>query len=111
MVRQGEHGDRFYLVGQGAFEVFVNGQAVLRLTRGDYFGLLLTGIHSVTRHYNPRLIAIQGTPQSVFADRLAWEQVDGWIVINDATALANVAPSGVPLVTVGTVATGLDCPR
>jgi DNA-binding LacI/PurR family transcriptional regulator/anti-anti-sigma regulatory factor len=77
---------------------------------GDYFGLLLTGIHSVTRRYTPRLIAIQGSPQTVFPDRLAWEQVDGWIVVNDAAGLDRVAPPGVPLVTVGALATGLDCP-
>jgi DNA-binding LacI/PurR family transcriptional regulator/anti-anti-sigma regulatory factor len=77
---------------------------------GDYFGLLLTGIHAVTRRYTPRLIAIQGSPQTVFPDRLAWDQVDGWIVINDVEGLDRVAPPGVPLVTVGTLAQELDCP-
>jgi DNA-binding LacI/PurR family transcriptional regulator/anti-anti-sigma regulatory factor len=77
---------------------------------GDYFGLLLSGIHSVTRSYTPRLIAIQAVPQSVYADRLAWGHVDGWILINDAAGLASLAPPGVPLVTVGTLALGLDCP-
>jgi DNA-binding LacI/PurR family transcriptional regulator/anti-anti-sigma regulatory factor len=76
---------------------------------GDYFGLLLTGIHAVTRRYTPRLIAIQGPPQMVFSDRLAWEQVDGWIVINDVAGLDRVVP-GLPLVTIGVVAEGLDCP-
>jgi DNA-binding LacI/PurR family transcriptional regulator/anti-anti-sigma regulatory factor len=77
---------------------------------GDYFGLLLSGIHSITRNYSPRLIAVQGTPQSVYADRLAWQHVDGWIVIHNAAGLASVAPPGVPLVTIGTQAPGLDCP-
>jgi putative peptide zinc metalloprotease protein len=37
VVRQGEAGDRFFVVAQGAFEVQVDGQQI-RLERGDYFG-------------------------------------------------------------------------
>jgi putative peptide zinc metalloprotease protein len=37
VVRQGETGDRFFLVVHGAFEVLVDGQHI-RLERGDYFG-------------------------------------------------------------------------
>src|SRR5262245_45467107 len=77
---------------------------------GDYYGLLLAGIYSVTRRYTPRLIALQGSPQTVFPDRLAWDQVDGWIIINDAAGLDHVAPPGIPLVTIGTAAPGRDCP-
>jgi DNA-binding LacI/PurR family transcriptional regulator/anti-anti-sigma regulatory factor len=77
---------------------------------GDYFGTLFTGIHAVTRRHAPRLIAIQGTPRDIFPSRLAWDQVDGWIVINNADGLAQVAPPGVPLVTIGAQVSGLDCP-
>jgi putative peptide zinc metalloprotease protein len=38
VVRQGERGTRFYLIAEGAFEVYVDGQPVVRLGRGDYFG-------------------------------------------------------------------------
>jgi CRP-like cAMP-binding protein len=38
VVRQGEQGDRFYVVVRGAFEVVVDGQPQVRLGRGDYFG-------------------------------------------------------------------------
>src|SRR5262249_1025700 len=38
VVRQGEPADRFYLIVRGAFEVFVDGQPVVRLGRGEYFG-------------------------------------------------------------------------
>ncbi len=38
VVRQGEPGDRFYLIDYGRFEVLVDGQPVARLGRGDYFG-------------------------------------------------------------------------
>src|SRR5258706_2292703 len=77
---------------------------------GDYFGTLFTGIHAVTRRHDPRLIAIQGTPRDIFPSRLAWEQVDGWIIINDADGLDQTAPPGVPLVTLGVQVPGLDCP-
>jgi CRP-like cAMP-binding protein len=38
VVRQGEAGNCFYLIAEGAFEVFVDGEAQVRLGRGDYFG-------------------------------------------------------------------------
>jgi CRP-like cAMP-binding protein len=38
VVRQGEQGDRFYLVVRGGFEVLVDGQPQVQLGRGDYFG-------------------------------------------------------------------------
>ena len=38
IVHQGERGQRFYLVADGAFEVLVDGQPSVRLGRGDYFG-------------------------------------------------------------------------
>jgi putative peptide zinc metalloprotease protein len=38
VVRQGELGDRFYLIARGAFEVLVDGRAEVQLGRGDFFG-------------------------------------------------------------------------
>lgn len=38
IVRQGDHGDRFYLVKDGALEVFVDGELVQSLGPGDSFG-------------------------------------------------------------------------
>jgi CRP-like cAMP-binding protein len=38
VVRQGDEGDGFYLIDQGAFEVLVNGEPQVRLGRGDFFG-------------------------------------------------------------------------
>jgi CRP-like cAMP-binding protein len=37
-VRQGEPGERFYLIGRGAFEVVVDGQPHAQLGPGEYFG-------------------------------------------------------------------------
>jgi hypothetical protein len=38
IVRQGEHGDRFYLVKDGALEVYVDGELAQSLESGDSFG-------------------------------------------------------------------------
>jgi MFS family permease len=38
IVRQGESGDRFYLIKQGAFDVYVDGEQVQSLEGGDSFG-------------------------------------------------------------------------
>jgi putative peptide zinc metalloprotease protein len=38
VVRQGEAGDRFYLVARGGFEVRVDDQPMVHLGRGDFFG-------------------------------------------------------------------------
>ena len=38
VVRQGEVGDRFYLIASGQFEVFVDGRPEVHLGRGDFFG-------------------------------------------------------------------------
>jgi putative peptide zinc metalloprotease protein len=38
VVRQGEVGDRFYLVARGGFEVRIDDRPVVRLNRGDFFG-------------------------------------------------------------------------
>jgi MFS family permease len=38
IVRQGEHGDRFYVVDSGTVDVFVDGAPVATLERGDHFG-------------------------------------------------------------------------
>jgi len=38
IVRQGESGDRFYLIKQGGFDVYVDGEPVQSLETGDSFG-------------------------------------------------------------------------
>src|SRR5262245_12677151 len=77
---------------------------------GDYFGTLFAGIRSVIDQHQVRLIAIQGTPREIFASRLAWDQVDGWIIINDADGLDQTTLPGLPLVTLGVQVPGVDCP-
>jgi putative ABC transport system ATP-binding protein len=45
LIRQGEEGDQFFLLGEGEAEVLVNGTVVARLQAGQYFGerALITG--------------------------------------------------------------------
>jgi MFS family permease len=38
IVRQGDHGDEFFLIASGAFEVEVDGRTVTTLGTGDFFG-------------------------------------------------------------------------
>jgi putative peptide zinc metalloprotease protein len=58
VVRQGEQGDRFYLVVRGAFEVLVDGQPQVPLGRGDYFG------ERALLHRAPRAASVVATASS-----------------------------------------------
>jgi putative peptide zinc metalloprotease protein len=58
VVRQGEQGDRFYLVARGAFEVLVDGQPQVRLGAGDYFG------ERALLHRAPRAASVLATESS-----------------------------------------------
>src|SRR5215212_9325060 len=77
---------------------------------GDYFGTLLTGIHTVTRRHDPRLIAVQASPHDIVRSHLAMSQVDGWIVINNAEGIELLAHTGVPIVSIGAQVPGLAHP-
>jgi len=58
VVRQGETGDRFYLISRCAFEVQVNGTPVVHLGRGDYFG------ERALLHRAPRQATVMATELS-----------------------------------------------
>src|SRR5688500_7523146 len=77
---------------------------------GAYFATLLAGIHAVTRRHDPRLISIQAAPHGVVHSKLAMDQVDGWIVINNPDGVELLARSGLPIVTIGGQASGVDLP-
>src|SRR3954466_32326 len=66
-----------------------------------YFGSLFFGMYSVAQPHGVRLLAIQATPDDVAAKRLAWEQVDGWLVAVHTTGIAHLGRSQKPIVTVG----------
>jgi DNA-binding LacI/PurR family transcriptional regulator/anti-anti-sigma regulatory factor len=77
---------------------------------GDYFATLLMGIYTITRRYDPRLIAVQAAPHELVGAQLALNQVDGWIVVNDAEGCRQLAETGVPVVTIGVQAAGVPIP-
>lgn len=62
IVRQGEEGDKFYIVVRGAFEVLENGEPVNRLGAGNYFGELALLSHK------PRM----ATVVAVAPSRVLW---------------------------------------
>src|SRR6266545_4396462 len=66
-----------------------------------YFGSLFFGMYSVAHPCGVRLLAIQATPDQVAKKRLAWEQVDGWLVTVDTIGMRQLEPSHKPSVTVG----------
>ena len=82
VVRQGDLGGRFYLIGHGAFEVLVDGRPQVRLGRGDFFGerALLQAV--------PRAATVVATqPGRVFA--LERAQFDS-LLASDLAARARV---------------------
>lgn len=46
VVQQGEHGDTFYVIARGAFDVYINDAFVERLAPGDYFGEIALLTHA-----------------------------------------------------------------
>jgi PAS domain S-box-containing protein len=65
-----------------------------------YFGSLFFGMYTVAHPRGVRLLAIQATPDEVAAKRLAWEQVDGWLIAVDTTGAQQLERSQKPIVTV-----------
>jgi DNA-binding LacI/PurR family transcriptional regulator len=55
---------------------------------GYYFGGILQGIHAVVQPLDVALIVVQGTADEHHS-RLVWEQVDGWIIVQQAQGSAS----------------------
>jgi DNA-binding LacI/PurR family transcriptional regulator/anti-anti-sigma regulatory factor len=83
---------------------------ISRLLDGFYFGGVLAGVQQTARRYGRHVIAIQSTPEEICRTRLAFDQVCGWVVLLDVAGVAELARTGLPIVTVSTPAHDLDCP-
>lgn len=94
------------------------------LIGGHFFGGLLVGVANAAHQQQARVIAAQTfdldvghhnqhLSERIFDLSLAWEHVDGWIVILDAVNeeyLQRIQASGKPFVTLNALWPGLDCP-
>ncbi|MFL5767524.1 MAG: MFS transporter, partial [Actinomycetota bacterium] len=81
VIREGEHGDRFYVIREGAADVSANGRTVGHLSTGESFGeiallrdvprtatvVAATDMDLLTLERAPFLEAVTGHPQSVAA--------------------------------------------
>ncbi len=68
---------------------------------GVYFAELLRGIQAVIIHQYPHLICFQGSPEELLKTHLATSQVAGWVIINTAQGIEQLALSGRPTVAIG----------
>lgn len=94
------------------------------LIGGHFFGGLLAGIANAAHQQQANVIAAQTfdldiahhnqhLAERIFDLSLAWEHVDGWIVILDAVNeayLRRIQDSGKPFVTLNALWPGIDCP-
>jgi DNA-binding LacI/PurR family transcriptional regulator/anti-anti-sigma regulatory factor len=74
---------------------------------GVYFGGILAGVSQAARQRGLRLLVVQGIPQEVYRSRLAWDLIDGWIVVVETEGIELLAQTGVPVVTVSKHIAGL----
>jgi diguanylate cyclase (GGDEF)-like protein/PAS domain S-box-containing protein len=93
------------------------------LLSGTYFGELLKGMSSYAESVGGRVVAVQTLDASVgdhylgpslFRDRVAWQLVDGFVVITRAAPddyLLGLWAAGKPLVLVSHHVEGLPCPE
>jgi CRP-like cAMP-binding protein len=112
IVRQGEPGDRFYVIDSGSAEVLVDGRPAASLGPGDYFGemaLLDGGVRSATvfavrslrtlevpRHAFVALLKQEPSIAMVLTAELSW-RVRRLEAERRRPRLVEPAPSGWPI--------------
>ena len=65
---------------------------------GIYYGNVLTGAIQAAQRHGVRLMVFQETAARLDRSRLAWDQIDGWVVVLDTTGVELIAQSGAPVV-------------
>src|SRR4029079_13052368 len=82
---------------------------VTRKFESLYHTPMLQMLHTRLRERGYRLLGIMGRPGEVAAARLAFERVDGWLVINTTEGIDALARAGKPLVLVSGVSADVPC--
>jgi len=67
---------------------------------GRFFEQVMSGIQTVAWQNQIDVLVIQGTPEQVALTQLAYQRVDGWLVLTYTQGLDLLALSGKPIVTI-----------
>ena len=78
---------------------------------GIYYGNVLAGAIQAAQRHGVRLIVFQESAARLDRSRLAWDQIDGWIVVLGTTGIELIAQSGAPVVTISTPAPNVPAVR
>src|SRR5690348_15662911 len=78
---------------------------------GVYYGNVLTGAIQAAQRHGARLLVFQETAARLADARLAWQQVDGWVVVLDTSGVERLAQTGAPVVTISTPAPNIPVAR
>ena len=65
---------------------------------GIYFGNVLAGAVQAAQRHGVRLMVFQESAARLDRSRLAWDEIDGWIVVLDTTGIELIVQSGAPVV-------------
>jgi DNA-binding LacI/PurR family transcriptional regulator/anti-anti-sigma regulatory factor len=76
---------------------------------GHFFGKILEAIREFLQPLGIGLVVIQGRSYD-FPSQLAWDQVDGWIVVQKQPGLPTLTRHGRPMVTISFHEASLGCP-
>jgi DNA-binding LacI/PurR family transcriptional regulator/anti-anti-sigma regulatory factor len=71
---------------------------------GDYFSLVVRGIHEAARAHGYELLTIVARPSEIVETGVARERVDGWLAVAFTEGIDKIAPPGMPIVTVAAIA-------
>jgi PAS domain S-box-containing protein len=83
---------------------------VMAALGGYFWGGMLTGIQQVARQYGCQVLVFHGVPRDITASWIAWDVIDGWIVVHYDDDLDTLARAGKPLVPIDIAAPELGCP-
>jgi diguanylate cyclase (GGDEF)-like protein/PAS domain S-box-containing protein len=74
---------------------------------GVFNGTIIASAYRQARQHGARLIVLQELPEAVHRLRLAYDLVEGWLVLSKLNGVEQIAMTGVPVVTISGIAAGL----